>query len=1330
MSVLEQWQDRFDFAAFNHEQRFQTKLVTKRRLFNAIVNYPLTKVQNDLLRPDLNRDPITGKKPVDPETGKRIRKFEFDAAAWRFIDDVLIGAGGGQFIRSYAFAYDNNKAFRDVHGASRALEGFGMAAESYDEAPRKLSEEIKDGRSHAVYDLINHSANASELLDRFVHGQLDITPSNVAKLQRNLSAMAKLCEEKAQLREAYDSIRDPEARAAAEKRGDKNDASGYIRDVIRLESISTPRQAQILSGFVAALMVDAAKPLGTEMYVPQTDIFMEPEDAVKISEFIDLQMEERGFVPNVSLSHNERPFPDMPEGMMVKQERNQRTGEITGCRLLTQQETLSFANAVHGHIKKELESKIENMLRYVDKHFDEIENSIARSQEDPNPAPIPVWDKQSQQSSGIANIQDKIRHAWSTGHLASPMELIKGVGAVAATAVRHVSRPEARYETSKLFGRAIAAQLVSYPVKVLDEALKSFLRYSGGEYDTEGSKERRGGYDKVGKDMLDEKYRHEIKKEWVAQKGKNAPIPPELLSDAALERRRAEKGVIDFPVEKDKKRTRMGEEAEPHYLQPAGLKGLDALIDATQSKALKGELFDKDAFQNNLKSNTFRLLTAPLAASVGTVVAQELYHLPKGVAIEHSAEASTVLKSAIKTGYNHAPQVAQRLKAMQGAHPAIEAMMQKDKYKTALPVIAAKSPSERSDEDYALLASYYSELSEVCLSVAEEVMSPYGIEVKPEKISSIDEAVTRVLRHPSENMPDAMIAMAYVQTFIDINAEKTSSVEYVDPTQLLIKHGDLRRLAKFVDDQAKAAGLVIAQEGQVEGIEAGTMLERNQQTGQLQPVSEATLIRYSNVVVEELKKHVDIDNLLYAVKGKNSEDYLCKIEQSVFGENHFKVGSRDEQTLEDSIKTSVAAPETLTEKWQDKVKRKGSRLHENVAQNLRHPEVRHEIRKLFGRSKGEAISAFIPGLIYNSLQHNEPIFSRSGMYSAVFKTAVYPVMYSSGVVAAKEAINEAFLKRRHIINETNVAQSLIEGAISTSGMLDAGLRDSLIEANQVHADMLALEKKEEYKDIPRIAAKPRELREEGDHALMQRFCEDVGSKMVDNSTRIFSVLSGGKHGEAMEDVVERALERPVQTLNDAVITLSFMHSMLGANAHNLDVLTYVSPKDKVLERNALRAMSEFMNNQAANAGFAVHGVPVQGKNGSEFTVLGEGDDLKQGELLQWSDETQKYERAPEESVIRYANVVTAKFRELAQQHIEKDAEGLVDKYKKDAKANIFKHLKAPAKEMPQHEVDGRFSEIIANETARGGFDIPKERTESHQARVLNNAVNAVAPPTR
>lgn len=1287
--------------------RQQTQLVAGRRFWGAVVNYPLSRIQNDMLRPDLNRDPITGEK---------IKKIEFDAAAWRFIDDVVIGATCGQLVRSYAFAYNNNKSFLDVHNASRKLEGFGMSAEAYDDAPRKLSDEIKAGRDHPLYDLVNHSSNAGELLDKFVHGQLEINPSNVAKLQRNLSAMAELCEEKAALREAYDSVRDPQAQAEAEKRGDKNDASGYIRDVVRLDKITTPRQAQILSGFVAALMVDAAKPLGTDMFVPQSDVFMEPADAVKLSEFVDLQMKARGFVPNVSLNEDDRPFPDMPEGMMIKQEYNQRTGEAAGCRKLTQEETLSFSNAMHGYLKNELNGKIENMLRYVDMHFDEIEDSISRSQEDATPAPMPVWDKQATAGASIANIQDKIRNVWAAGRSTSPTEMAKSTFTVAVAAVKHIIRPEARQESRKLFDRALASQISSYLPKVFEEGAKSFLRYSGGEYTAEGGKERRGGYNKIDPHLLEEKYKHDIKKEWAEahEDKKNIPAIPDEELRERIARRRTEKGVRAF-----------AENGKDYYLEPASLKGLDALINATQTGKLEGNLFDKEAFHNNLKSNTFRLVTSPIATSVVTVAAKELYALPKGLAIDAAGRASSLLSGAIKAGHCHTPESVRHMEALQTSHPAVAAVMKKEMYRN-LPEIAAKPASKRSSEDYKILASYYTDLSEASLSMAKEVLEPYSIEIKSDKISSTDEAVTKVLRHSAENVPDAMLALAYVQAFLEISAEKTSSLDYVDPTELFIKHGDLRRFANFIDDQTKAAKLVVAEEGQIKGVEAGSLLERNEKTGELEPAREETLVRYANVIVDELKERVDIDNLLYAVKGKNSETYLNKIEEAVFAPTHFKVGNQDKK----NPAADTEASSELVAKWQETVTRNGSSLRKNIRQNLVDPEVVHEIKKLKDRALGEAISAAGPGLIHNSLQHNEPIFSRSGIFGTVYRTALYPYLYSTAVVGIKEGINEAVLKRRHIINETGIAQSLIEGAIGTSGAIDPELRDKLIVTNQIHGDMLALEKKGEYKDIPRIVAKSPEARDESDHALMQQFCDEVGSKMIDNSARIFSALTDGKSGEAMEEVMERALQRPVNTLNDAVIALSFMHSMLEENAHNLEKLSFVSPDKVVLDRSALRKMSEFMNDQAANAGLAIHGVPVKDAIGSEFMALGDDDSLKEGELLQWNEKTQKHERASPETVMRYANVVTAKFRELAEKQIEKDSEGLVGRYAQAAKDRVFKHLESPRKNMPQHEVDGRFSELIANETQRSGLNMLLQQPETHQARILSEAGNTAVPSIR
>lgn len=1283
MSVLDQWQDRWEFAAYNHEQRFQTALVTKRRLFNAILNYPLTQIQNRLLRPDLH---------FDPKTGEKLKKgIEFDAAAWRFIDDVVIGAGGGQFVRSYLFAYGNNRDFRAVHNASRALEGFGMAAEVYDTSPLSLSDEIKAGRDSAIYGLVNHSAEASDLLDQFVHGRLDISPSNVAKLQKHLESMAKLCEERAELKKWRDALRDPEnLRKEREVVGEGQErASGYIRDVMHLEKIETPRQAQILSGFVSALMVDAAKPLGTEMYIPQDDIFMPAEDAVKLSEFIAKQMEHRGFVANVSLNGTKpRPFPDLPEGVMIRALRDEKTGEVVDHGRLTEAESLSFANALHGFVKNELGSKVENLLRYVDKNFDEIENSLARSKENPIPEPIPIWKKGEPHTK--PPVEERIRQVWEKGRSLNPFRMLQDVTLVAKTAVRHVTRPEAMYENNKLFGRAISGQLVSYPVKVLDEMLKSFLRYSGGEYKFNPEtgqadiKERRGGLDKHG-----------------------------------------------------------------NYVP---LKGLDALIDATRTGELKGELFDRKGFINNLKSSTFRLVTSPIAASIGTVLLQEAYHLPKGLAVEASERAGTVLKGAIKAGHRHAPQVAGRLAAMRGEHPSVRALVESERYKTALPAIAAKKPEERTEEDYSLLASYYQELSDICLSVAEEALSPYGVDVKPEKISTMDEVVTRVLRDPVKNMPDAMIALAYVQTFVSISKTKTSSVEYVKPEELLIGHKELKALGNFIDGQARTAGLVPAKGGEAEGVEKGDLLERDKDTGKLRPACEETLIRFANVVTEELKKHVEIDSLLYAVKGKYKDDYLDRIEDSLFGPTHFELGdAKKEQDApgEESDKAEKGAAEELVKPWRSKVKRDVSGNLSNIKQNIAHPEVQHEIKKLLGRSKGEAVSAFMPGLIYNSLQHDEPIFSRAGMYSAVFKTATYPLLYSYGLVAGKEAINETVLKRRHTINESNVSQSIIEGALIASGNADPELRRNLIEANKINADLLYVQTRNEFKDIPRIAAKPRELRTENDTQLMAGFCEAIGEKLIDNSARIFAALGQGKGGEAIEDVVERALQQPVTTLNDAVITLGFLHTMLEKNARNLDVLTFVKPEDRILDRKQLRAMAEFMNDQAANAGFALHGVPVSGKNGASFTIMGQGDDtLKEGELLQWNDGNQRYERAPAEAVIRYANVATEKFRALAQDRAKGEGAGkLAEKYKVETKESIFRHVRSPnAKEdgkagdsdgkgeqgrawvsdkkfAPRQEIDKELEGLLK---ANG---IREDERDSHRARVLTGAANTPAAPT-
>lgn len=1179
MGILDQWQDRWDFSVYNNEQRFQTKLVTKRQFFTNVVNLPLARIQNRMLRKD-------------------VEAKGFDAAAFRFIDDVLIGAGGGQLVRSFALAYKSNKSFRDVQNASRALEGFGMTAETYDQSPTQLSKEIIAGRNESLYNLVNNSSKAADLLDKFVHGALEITPFNIAQLQGHLEAMAKVCEEKAVLKEAYNALREP----GEKEPDDQNKAAGYVRDVMRLDAINTPRQAQILAGFVSAVMVDSATPLGTEMFIPTDDIFLPPEEAIKLSSFVAQQMEHRGLVPNVSLTGaHDRPFADLPEGAMVKAVRDDK-GDVVEYQKVSEEETMAFANALHGYIKHNLGNKVENMLRFVDRHFDDIENAVARSQEDPIPEPIPVWPQHgAAQKAEAQSVGAKVKEVWASRSKLTPHGLLEQTSRVVTTAFKHITRPEARHENNKLFMRSLAGQIISFPVKMLDETLKSML-------------EKDAGFD------------------------------------------------IAF------ERMKTGDKQGKFF-------GPSKMVDAAGNTTELFPIIDQQRFKGIVDSKTFALFTSPLVASVGTVASQELFHLPKGLAIEAAGRADSVLKGAIRGGHRHAPQVAGRLSAMQdGMHPSLKALLHNPLYKDAIPQISAKNPEERTEADYSTLASYYHELSHICVSVAEEALSPYGVQVSPDKIETMDEVVTRVLRKPVENVPDAMIALAYVESFVSKNAEKTGSMDYVDPTQLLIQHGDLLKLGNFIDEQAKSAGLVMAKGDEGKGIRKGELLEKGED-GQLQPISEQTLVRFANVVTEELKQHVNIDNLLYAIKGKNRKQYLGRIEDSLFNSTYFETGVKPED--EKPRLSAVNTPdERLTTPWQEKVKRQTGGLRANIKQTLEQSEVQHEVRKLYGRAKGTSISSIFPSLIYNSLQHNENIFTRAGIFSTTFKTIVYPILYSKGVVSAKETLNEVFLKRRHIVNESDVTRGLIEGALATAGELQPDLKDQLIESNQVNADMIAIEKKDQYKDIPRIAAKPRHLRDERDNKLMQRFCDEVGEKLVDNSARIFAALGRGEVGESVSQVMERVLEAPVDNVKDAVIALGLMHSILQSNTHYLDVLTFVKPEDKVLSRSQIKTLTEFANSQAANAGFALHGVPIKGKNGNEFTLMGQGEGLKDGELLKWNDKNERFERADAESIVRYANVMTAKFREVAKDRLKDDDQvaSLAQRYQRETKGQIFQHI--------------------------------------------------------
>lgn len=1174
MSILDQWQDRWNFAVYDKEQRFQTQLVTKRRLFTNIVGLPLSRWQNNILTKDYVD---TAGEAVAPRKG-----LQFDAAAFSFVDDVFISAGGGQVVRSFLLAYGNQKEFRDINNTARALGGLGITAEALDDSPTKLGEEISAGHKGIMYDLVHNSGKASSLLEDFVHGKLEVTPTNIAKLEKHLHALAAICDEKAAMKEGLNAMRGPN------KQDEKENSKpmDYIRDVIHADTLTSPREVQILSGFVSALIVEAAKPLGTESFIPEKEIFMKPEEAIALSSFVATQLEHHGFVPNVALSAD-KPLPvaDVPEGAMVQAERNEK-GEIISYSKIPAAKLLVFGNAIHTHLKKENGVHIEAVMGYVDKHFDSVEQVISRSQEDALSDNQPIWltetERQRNQSEAAAN---KYAAPWETGKQRGPRALMKEVGRAATSAVAHIWRPEARHEANKLFARNLANGILGYPINIFDNVLKDFLRPGK-------------GYDILKNDLL----------------GRHDP---------------------------DRENT---------------------------------ELLDGDLFKRNVFSRTHRLLTQPFAASYGTVYLQELYNLPSGLAIDAAKRSGGILNGAIRAGHRHAPQVADRLSAMGQNHPSLDVLLRDARYKEEIPRITALPDEERTAEDYVLLGQYYRDMSNLSVSMAEEVFAPYGIEVTPEKIDSIEDVVERVLRRPVQNVPDAMIALAFVETFVELSKKNIGAMEFVDPRKLLIGGKELHKFGDFVAAQAAAAGFVVATGKEGEGIAEGELLVRDPKTGALAPLDAETLVRFANVMTSELKQHVSLDALLFATKGKFKDDYMSAVEKHLFKDAHFNAGMAQEDAP--SVRQQ-AVQEDLMEPWSGKVKRKHGGLRERIRETLEQPEVQHETRKLYNRSRGETITASISGLFHNSLLYNEGVLSRSSALAAIYKTLTFPIIYSKGLVAVKESINEVILKKRRTINEAGVTTDLIGAAMDAAATLDPDMRQRLIDAHQVNAALIDVEHKPEFKDVPRVAAKPRHLRTEEDDQIMQRFCDELGGQVIDVSAKIFASLGAeGQQSESMEDTLERALSAPVNNLADAMLALGFIYKVTKESKKQVDMLRFLEPEEKILSRGALRQLSNFINDQAASAGFAIHGVSIKGKNGNEFAMLGQDETLQEGELLQWNKDKKEYERAAPEAVIRFTNVLMEKFREVAADKVQNpdDKLSLVARYQAETKNEVFSRL--------------------------------------------------------
>lgn len=1083
-SIWQGLKDRWEFAVQDKEQRFQTKLVTRRQFYNGLLSYPSNYIQNRLLRPDL---PVKGL---------------FDrAAAWSFVDKLVFGTSAGQIARSMTRGYERNELYTRAKDAATGLSGMALTLDA--QSGEKLSDEIARGRGSVLNDMFNQSAEAGHTLEQFIAGKLPITPTNLEKLNMVFSGMAELAGKRAELLQSYQGLAQKPALAGEHKPAD------YIREVISKERLETPRDGQLFLGFVATLLADSAVPYSSEIFIPQEEVFLTPEQNSELSKAISARMKELGYRVNSAEEGQPLPAPQQPEGILLS----------ASNQPLPPAEALAFANELHGQLMGLAKDKIDGLLNFADERFADIENQFLpqKIQESSFALTRPVIDVQSSapmQATGLGNpMLDK-------AGLESGSSLSRDAGRALAASRSFLSRPHLKTEISKLFGRSVSNQVLAFPVNVFDEMLRNFFRTS------------KEGKPKAGFDILRDRLRGETQTEMAA--------------------------LMDMPT-----------------------------------------------LKNNLKSRGFRIVAQSLIASVGVTYSQEGSRIASALATHTAEKTKPILHAAIARGQELVPEMAERMAAAGKPHPAFQAVLEKPQYKGKIAPLLAQDMATLAADDFQLMAQFFHEVSGATVQMASEVLSPFQPGQGRQQIQHMDEVAARLFAQPIDSVPDAMMALAFAQGFMQMSKDNIEMLDYVDPQGVIFKPKELKQLGYFIEDETKRLNLSVRDENGQPRLYEGN-----------EPASAKTLVEFGNRVAAKTNEAVSIPMVLASMRGEFRDNVVRHMEDALFDGIHFETAPEAA-----AQQPAAAVDPVLLQPWCESAKRPDKKTFSVIRERWKDPEIRHEKKKLHDRMEGEVRTGAFSTLIQKSLQHQNSVFDRGNLTYTAWAIFAYPTVYGKGIINVREAWDEALFHKRSKMDDANLAVDYAAAALRTISQINPETEQELSQRTGSNLPLEELQNSKTYGDIARITAKAQAERSPQEMAALENYFQKNGDMLLQRAGGTLASLDTSRPQETFTQSITRVVSGSVGNLTDAAIALSFLASTIHSDATALDKQSYVDPKTILLDRKALAELSGFMDDQAFAAGFTV------GDDGKGVLQAGSG-------------------AASEADVIRYANVSLQKFRDI------------------------------------------------------------------------------------
>lgn len=222
----------------------------------------------------------------------------------------------------------------------------------------------------------------------------------------------------------------------------------------------------------------------------------------------------------------------------------------------------------------------------------------------------------------------------------------------------------------------------------------------------------------------------------------------------------------------------------------------------------QNSLFDA----GNLAYTAWTVLAYPVIYSKGLVAVRETWDealFGKQTAIKEAEEAKRHLGDAIGKALALDPQAGERFAKSGGVIPSLLEMERKPEY-TEISRIALKPASERTADEAATMRGFFAQTGDRLMAdTAAQFAMLTGQEAKPGQ--TLEAAIAERLATPAETLPDAIALLGFAEAIIAHNTGRVNVLAYLDPKERELKHGELKEVAGFINDQAVLSGIAQGQ---------------------------------------------------------------------------------------------------------------------------------------------------------------------------------------------------------------------------------------------------------------------------------------------------------------------------------------------------------------------------------------------------------------------------------------------------------------------------------------------------------------------------------------